>query len=359
MAPVINVFRENNFKFDTKVAVTAQHREMLDPVLSLFKIMPDFDLDLMSNNQSLEVLTGKIINGVSSLLKNKKPDIVFVQGDTTTTFAAALSSYYNKIPVAHIEAGLRSNNNFSPFPEEINRKMTSTIASFHFPPTEQSYNNLLKDGISIEKIKITGNTVIDVLINVLSEIDSTTTIYENYFFEEFKIDFNIKKTILVTGHRRENFGEGFENICIAIKHIAENNNVQFIYPLHLNPNVLEPVNRILGKVKNVFLIPPQEYIPFVFLMKNSYIVLTDSGGVQEEAPTLGKPVLVMRDTTERQEGINAGTAKLIGTNSKNIIAELDLLLNKKIEYNKMSKAINPYGDGNASKKIFDFISEKF
>ena len=357
MAPVINTFKKDVSNYETFVGVTGQHRELLDQVLSFFKIIPNFDLDLMDSNQTLESLTSKILKSLSPHLKEIKPDIVFVQGDTTTTFSASLASFYQKIPVAHIEAGLRTNNIYSPFPEEINRRMTSSMASFHFPPTEQSRQNLLNEGISPQTIKLTGNTVIDALLTVSNKIDSHSYEFETYFREKFNIQFNQQKTVLITGHRRENFGVRFENICSAIKHIAENNNVQIIYPVHLNPNVLETVSRILGKVDNVFLIQPQDYVPFILLMKKAHIVLTDSGGVQEEAPSLGKPVLVMRDTTERPEGIEAGTAKLVGTDQKEIISAVELLLHNKTEYNKMARAVNPYGDGKAALNILNFFKK--
>ena len=356
MAPLINVFKKDINKFKTIVAVTAQHREMLDQVLSLFEITPDYDLDLMSPNQSLESLTSKILIGISNLLVKIKPDVVFVQGDTTTTFSASLAAFYKQIPVAHIEAGLRTNDIYSPFPEEINRRMTSSIASFHFPPTDQSRRNLINEGIPSDKIKVAGNTVIDALSTVSNKIESDSVMYESYFTEKFNIQFHHQKIILLTCHRRESFGRGFENICSAIKHIAENNHVQVIYPVHLNPNVQEPVNRVLGNIENVHLIPPLDYVFFVFLMKKAYIILTDSGGVQEEAPSLGKPVLVIRDTTERPEGVHAGTARLVGTDSETIISQVELLLNEQDEYNKMAKAVNPYGDGKASNHVFDFIS---
>ena len=355
MAPVVNVFRKDSVNFKTSVAVTAQHREMLDQVLSVFDIMPDYDLDLMSKNQTLESLTGKILNGISDLLKDIQPDLVFVQGDTTTTFATSLSAFYKKIPVGHIEAGLRTSNRYSPFPEEINRRMTSSIATYHFPPTKQAAQNLLHEGVEKENIKITGNTVIDALLSVSAKLDTEQGKYETYFYDGYEIDLAEKKTILVTGHRRESFGHGFENICAAIKEIAQHNNVQVVYPVHLNPNVQEPVNRILGGLENVSLIPPQDYVPFVFLMKKAHIILTDSGGVQEEAPSLGKPVLVMRDNTERPEGIDASTARLVGTNTREIKSSVELLLNNQSEYDKMAKAVNPYGDGKASEKIYDFV----
>ena len=357
MAPVVNIFKQDGAHFETRVAVTAQHREMLDQVLEVFQIEPDFDLDLMADNQTLESLTGKVLNGISSLFDDYRPDLIFVQGDTTTTFAASLAAFYHKIPVGHVEAGLRTGNKYSPFPEEINRRMTSSIATYHFPPTKQAAENLLHEGVEKDKITVTGNTVIDALLTVSSKVETDSSEYEEYFLNKCSISFNEKKIILVTGHRRESFGDGFENICDAIKNIAENNDVQVIYPVHLNPNVQVPVNRILCNIKNVYLIPPQNYVPFVFLMKKADIILTDSGGLQEEAPSLGKPVLVMRDTTERPEGVAAGTARLVGTNTREIKSSVELLLNNQSEYDKMAKADNPYGDGNAASKILHFIKK--
>jgi len=358
MAPVINVFKKDSSNFETIVAVTAQHREMLDQVLSLFEIIPDYDLDLMTPNQTLESLTGEVLMGISNVLSTLNPDLLLVQGDTTSTYAAALAAFYKKISIGHIEAGLRTNNIYSPFPEEINRRMTTSMTSFHFPPTNQSKNNLLDEGVIDNAIEVVGNTVIDALLTVSNKIESDSNRFDKYFSKKYDIRFNHQKTILVTGHRRESFGDGFENICNAIKHFAENNNVQVIYPVHLNPNVQEPVSRILSNIKNVHLIPPQDYLPFIYLMKKAHIILTDSGGVQEEAPSLGKPVLVMRDNTERPEGIDAGTARLVGTDSKIIISQVERLLNKKTVYNKMAKAVNPYGDGKASQKIYNFILDK-
>lgn len=355
MAPVIDICKKNEKNFNTYVAVTAQHREMLDQVLDLFNIIPDFDLDLMSANQSLESLTGKILDGISNIIKNIKPDLIFVQGDTTTTLAASLAGFYNKVPIAHIEAGLRTNNKYSPFPEEVNRKITSVIATYHFPPTENSKKNLISEGINNKNIEITGNTVIDALLFISKKIDKKVSYYEKIFNENYNINFTERKIILVTGHRRESFGLGFENICNAIKHVAENNDVQFIYPIHLNPNVQEPVKKILSNIDNIALIPPQDYAPFIFLMKKSHIILTDSGGVQEEAPTLGKPVIIMRDTTERNEGIDFGSAILSGTDVNNIISSIELLLNNKEKYDKMAKATNPFGLGLAAEKIYDKI----
>jgi len=357
MAPLIKIFKQHSVIFNTMVAVTAQHREMLDQVLDVFEIEPDFDLDLMSKNQTLEILTAKILNGISKIINDCNPDLVFVQGDTTTTFAASLAAFYQRIPVGHVEAGLRTSNKYSPFPEEINRRMSSAIATYHFPPTKQAANNLFNEGIEKDKIEITGNTVIDALLSISKELDTKTLDYEKYYLNEYGINFAENKTILVTGHRRESFGQGFDNICIAIKKISEHNNTQVVYPVHLNPNVQEPVSRILDGINNVYLIPPQDYVPFVFLMKNSFIILTDSGGVQEEAPSLGKPVLVMRDTTERLEGISAGTTCMVGTEAEKIIITTELLLEDQSKYDEMSRAINPYGDGKASENILNFIKK--
>ncbi len=357
MAPVIKVFKKKSNYFKTYVAVTAQHREMLDQVLNLFDIEPDFDLNLMSQNQSLESLTSKILTGSSKIFKEIRPDLIFVQGDTTTTFAAALAAFYNKIKVGHIEAGLRTNLMFNPFPEEINRRMTSSLSSFHFPPTDKSEKNLLKEGINSQKVLITGNTVIDALLIVSKKIEKESNYFENFFSENYGIKFNQKKIVLVTGHRRESFGQGFESICNAIKKIAITNDIEIIYPVHLNPNVQEPVKKILMNIDNIHLIPPLDYAPFVFLMKKSYLILTDSGGIQEEAPSLGKPVLIMRNSTERLEGIKSGTGKLVGTKSESILSEVQLLLDNIKIYNKMSKSNNPYGDGSASIKICDFIEK--
>jgi UDP-N-acetylglucosamine 2-epimerase (non-hydrolysing) len=357
MAPVIQTFKQDSTHFDTLVAVTAQHRQMLDQVLDLFNLHPDYDLNIMKDNQSLEELTSRLILRIAAVLSSVKPDLVFVQGDTTTTFAASLAAFYQKIPVAHIEAGLRTNSKYSPFPEEINRRMTSSIATFHFPPTEQSYNNLISEGVNEEMVCVTGNTVIDALKIVSDHFEVDSTEQTRVFKQEFGLEFDGRKTLLVTGHRRESFGQGFENVCNAVREIALNNDIQVVYPVHLNPNVQEPVNRILSGLNNVKLIPPQDYAPFVFLMKKAHIILSDSGGVQEEAPTLGKPVLVMRETTERQEGVTAGTAKLVGTGKQSIVDNVNLLLKDEQEYLKMSKAANPYGDGRSSEYIYKFIKD--
>ncbi len=360
MAPVIKQFESQIDKFVTIVCATAQHRHMLDQVLKLFEITTHHDLDVMTPNQTLPDLTAKILLGVTSVLEKERPDIVFVQGDTTTTLVTGLAAYYLKIPVAHIEAGLRTRNKYSPFPEEVNRRLTSTIADFHFTPTQESKNNLLREGFPENKIFITGNTVIDALHWVNQKINSTTAhrVWSEHFQKEFNLSFSSDiKTILVTGHRRESFGEGFERICHTLARIAfDNSDVKIVYPVHLNPNVQKTVTSILANVANVHLIPPLEYEPFVYLMNKSYLILTDSGGVQEEAPSLGKPVLVMRDTTERPEGLNAGVTKLVGTDCDKTVQEVSELLHNTAAYEKMSKAVNPYGDGTASKIIVKSIS---
>jgi len=358
MAPLIRKFKGDAENFLTKVTVTGQHRQMLDQVLRLFRIDPDYDLKIMTKNQSLEELTSRLLKGISSILRDENPDLIVVQGDTTTTFVGALAAFYKKIPVAHVEAGLRTNDIYSPFPEEVNRRITSSIATFHFPPTEKSRKNLLDEGIDSNKILVSGNTVIDALKIAVNQVEKENQSYEAYFRDNYDLNFD-KKTLLVTGHRRESFGDKFENICLAIKEIALKNDIKIVYPVHLNPNVQEPVKRILNGVKNVHLIPPQDYAPFVYLMKKSYLVLSDSGGVQEEAPSIGKPVVVMRENTERPEGIEAGTTKLVGTDTDEITKSIELLINNKSEYNKMAKSLNPYGDGKASNKIYDYIVEKF
>ena len=353
LIPVILELKKNK-NFEINICVTAQHREMLDQVLEIFNIKPDTDLDLMQPNQTLSTLTSRIINAVDNYFSEYKPDIVLVQGDTTTVFAVSLVAFYHKVKVGHVEAGLRTGKKYSPFPEEINRVLTSRIADIHFAPTEISKNNLLKEGINSEKIFITGNTVIDALFlakeKVLELKPKVNGLQKN--LEE------ISPYILITGHRRENFGEGFINICSAISELAlKYENYNFIYPVHLNPNVQDPVNKLLANKKNIFLIKPQTYLPFISLMMNSKIILTDSGGVQEEAPSLGKPVLVMRENTERPEAVTAGTVKLVGTDKQKIINEVSKLLDNNLEYKKMANAINPYGDGLASKRISEILSE--
>ncbi len=353
LSPLILKLREKKKKFRVKVCVTAQHREMLDQVTSLFRIKPDYDLNLMRDNQNLEGITGRVISSVSSVLGKEKPDFVLVQGDTTTTFASALAAFYKKIPVAHVEAGLRTNDIYQPFPEEINRRLTSSIASLHFPPTKESRDNLINEGISPKKIYVTGNTVIDALLYTKEIIKKRVKKVP----EELKgIDFD-KRIILVTGHRRENFGQGFKNICASLKKISRAENIEIVYPVHLNPNVQKPVKSLLGKVSNIKLIKPLDYFPFVYLMTKSYFILTDSGGIQEEAPSLGKPVLVMRNRTERPEAVKAGTVKLVGTDRRKIESESLKLLENKKYYLGMSKAHNPYGDGKASARIVSLLEK--
>ena len=350
MAPLIHELKNAN-DIEIKVCVTAQHREMLDQVLKLFEISPDYDLDIMKPGQTLDEITANILNGMLLILKDFMPDLVLVHGDTTTTFATSLASFYQKVDVGHVEAGLRTNNIYSPWPEEANRKLTSVLAKIHFAPTETAKENLLKEGIPKQRIIVTGNTVIDALILVKQKINRNTKLQERL---DKKFDYlnSDKKMILVTGHRRENFGDGFEQICLGLKAIAINiPDVEILYPLHLNPRVQEPVNRILGGVCNIHLVEPEEYLTFVYLMMRSTIILTDSGGIQEEAPALGKPVLVMRNTTERPEAVNAGTVKLVGTETNRIINEVTTLLENQQEYKKMSHAHNPYGDGLASSRI--------
>lgn len=357
LIPVILELRKNP-NFEINICVTAQHRKMLDQVLEIFNVIPDYDLDLMVPNQTLSGLTARIIKSIDEYFNSYKPDLIIVQGDTTTVFAVSLVAFYHKIKVAHVEAGLRTFNKFSPFPEEINRVLTTHLADIHFAPTQISKDNLLKESVDENKIFITGNTVIDALF-LAAEIVKKKSI----IISELKIINSISELepyILITGHRRENFGEGFLNICNAIKELAiKYENYNFIYPVHLNPNVQEPVTRILSGLKNVFLINPQSYLPFVLLMIHSKIILTDSGGVQEEAPSLGKPVLVMRENTERPEAVTAGTVKLVGTDKAKIIKEVTLLLEDSDEYNKMSNAINPYGDGLASKRIREILEKNF
>tara|TARA_B100000900_G_scaffold53214_1_gene39424 strand:+ start:7420 stop:8532 length:1113 start_codon:yes stop_codon:yes gene_type:complete len=351
MAPVIKAF-DMNSNFQTKVCVTAQHREMLDQVLEFFEITPDFDLDLMKPNQNLHNLTAEIINGLKIVLEKFPADFVFVHGDTTTTMAASITAFYSGAKVCHVEAGLRTNNKYAPFPEEINRQITARIADYHFAPTNQSKENLLNENINQSNIIVTGNTVIDALLDGVERIKSI----ENDTIDMLKNIIDDKKElILVTGHRRENHGKGFLNICYALKQIAEKNNVQIIYPVHLNPNVQKPVNDILSNVNNINLIDPLPYEAFIWLMEKSKLIITDSGGVQEEAPSLGKPVLVMRNTTERPEAVAAGTVILVGTNTDKIIEEASLLLKDKSKYEKMSRLHNPYGDGKASFRIVKFL----
>lgn len=352
MAPLVKEFQKYS-QFDTRVCVTAQHREMLDQVLEFFKVTPDFDLDLMKPNQNLYSLTSDIILGLKPILEEFQPDYVYVHGDTTTTMAASIAAFYAGAKVCHVEAGLRTHNKLSPFPEEINRQVTGRIADFHFAPTVQSKNNLLIENVSEDRIVITGNTVIDALLVSSSKVNAI----ENAELDQLKtiVDAS-KKIILVTGHRRENHGQGFINICEALKDIATNNiDVQIIYPVHLNPNVKGPVHEILGDVDTIQLINPLAYPAFVWLMNQSYLIITDSGGVQEEAPSLGKPVLVLRDTTERPEAVDSGTVILVGTDKLKIVNECNDLLVNTERYQKMSALHNPYGDGKACQRIVEYI----
>lgn len=357
MLPVVSYAREHYAdKFLVKVCVTGQHRQMLDQVLDLFEVIPDYDLDIMAHGQDLYDVTAKALLGLRPVLAEYKPDCVLVHGDTTTTLASSLAAYYQRIPVAHVEAGLRTHNIYSPWPEEINRTLTGSIAEFHFAPTAVSRANLLRENIT-KHVEVVGNSVIDSLLWMVNKINVNNKLNQQLttHFESLGLDFS-KRTILITGHRRENFGDGFVNICQAIKEIAlEHLDVQLVYPVHLNPNVQKPVNEILTGVSNIHLIEPQEYQPFVFLMQKAYLILTDSGGVQEEAPSLKKPVLVMRDTTERPEAVNEGTVKLVGTDKALIINSINELLDGGKLYQQMTSARNPYGDGNTSKLILDYL----
>ncbi len=353
MAPVVERLKMTK-SVESYVCVTAQHRQMLDQVLELFKIKPDYDLDLMKPGQNLTDITTGVLSGLRPILRELKPDLLLAQGDTTTVFAAALAAFYEKIPVGHVEAGLRTGNIFSPWPEEMNRKLASAIARFHFAPTSKAKANLLREGISSKDIIVTGNTVIDALLEVVARFKKNPKLSRD-MEKKFSFLDPKRKMVLVTGHRRENFGGGFEGICRALARLSEREDVQIVYPVHLNPNVQEPVKRLLGGRKRVHLIEPQDYLPFVFLMSRSYLILTDSGGVQEEAPSLGKPVLVMRDTTERPEAVDAGTVILVGTNDKVIVKKAERLLDQPAQYRKMSRAHNPYGDGLAAKRIVQHI----
>jgi len=355
MAPVVKALAGDSF-FDSKVCVTAQHRQMLDQVLEFFDIKSDFDLNLMKANQSLGDITSNVLNGMEDVFSQWRPDMVLVHGDTTTTLAAALSSYYAKILVGHVEAGLRTGDKYSPWPEEMNRHLTGALADIHFAPTENARGNLLHEGISADRIHVTGNTVIDALLATVERIRSDEHLRQlvsgKFPFLDFK-----KRMILVTGHRRENFGTGFESICHAIANLSQRDDVQIVYPVHLNPNVQEPVHRILSSIPNVFLIKPQSYIFFVYLLYSCTLVLTDSGGLQEEAPSLGKPVLVMRDTTERPEALTAGTALLVGTDKNSILRETARLLDDKTAYQTMSGTHNPYGEGRAALRITQILKK--
>ena len=365
MAPLVKEFQKNN-NFETQICVTGQHRQMLDQVLELFKIKPNYDLNIMKAGQDLYDVTSQVIIGMRDILKTAKPDIVLVHGDTTTSTATALAAFYQQIPVAHVEAGLRTHNIYSPWPEEMNRQITSRIATYHFSPTELSKSNLLKENINSKNIIITGNTVIDALFYVIEKIKTDNTLSEDLYRSLAQCGYDTKrlndgrKLILITGHRRENFGDGFISMCKAIKSLAQKYpHVDFVYPMHLNPNVRKPIHEVFGKnlleLSNMFFIEPLEYFDFIYLMEKATIVLTDSGGIQEEAPSLGKPVLVMRDTTERPEAVEAGTVKLVGTNYDTIINNVSELLENEKSYLQMSQSTNPYGDGNACKRIVSFI----
>jgi len=357
MAPVIEALKKQKRQFQTIICVTAQHREMLDQVLRIFDIHPDYDLGVMNPGQDLFDVTSRCLSAMKQVLASEKPDVVVVQGDTTSAFIAALAAFYSRIPIAHIEAGLRTHDKYSPYPEEMNRRLLSVLADIHFAPTAWAKSNLLKEGIASSKIVVTGNTVVDALLTIQRRQKSKAAgiAWKNYFQNSWDLEIPDKrakkKMILVTGHRRENFGENFKNICFALKEIAEQREVIIVYPVHLNPNVQAPVKAILSGIDNVRLIEPLEYEPFIYLMRHAYFILTDSGGIQEEAPSLGKPILVMRDTTERPEGIKAGVVKLIGTNKKPIVNHALALLDDEKLYIKMSRAVNPYGDGKAAERI--------
>jgi len=353
MAPVVRALQSSK-TFEVKVCVTAQHRQMLDQVLHLFDIVPDFDLDLMKPGQDLTDITSNVLLGMRRVFKQWHPDWVLVHGDTTTTMATSLAAYYQKVSVGHIEAGLRTGNIYSPWPEEMNRRIAGAVAAMHFAPTDTARANLLREGVEPSSIHVTGNTVIDALQEVTEKLHQDVAL-QTALRTQFAFLDDSKRLILVTGHRRENFGAGFENICHALARLASRPDVELVYPVHLNPNVQEPVHRILSARSNVHLIEPQDYVPFVYLMSRAEIILTDSGGIQEEAPSLGKPVLVMRDTTERPEAVVAGTVKLVGTDQITIVREAERLLNDAGEYQRMSRALNPYGDGQAAKRISNLL----
>lgn len=350
MAPLVHALAKDPY-FEAKVCVTAQHREMLDQVLNLFSIVPDYDLDIMQPGQGLTEITCRILEGLKPILESFKPDVVLVHGDTTTTIAASLAAFYQRIPVGHVEAGLRTGDLSSPWPEEANRTLTGHLAMYHFSPTQNARQNLLRENILDKQIFVTGNTVIDALFWVRDTVLNNENLHSELAARYPFLD-ESKKLVLVTGHRRESFGQGFEQICHALVDIAaKHQDVQIVYPVHLNPNVSEPVNRILGHVENIILIEPQDYLPFLWLMTHAWLILTDSGGIQEEAPSLGKPVLVMRETTERPEAIEAGTVRLVGTDRQRIVEEVTHLLRDNDAWQAMSRAHNPYGDGQACERI--------
>lgn len=355
MAPLALKLQQNTQEFETKVCVTGQHRQMLDQVLELFDLKPDFDLNLMKPGQTLSDVTSGVLKGLEQVFEQWIPDIILVHGDTATTFAASLAGYYHKIKIGHVEAGLRTGDLYSPWPEEANRKLTGVLANYHFAPTDSSYQNLIKENVKPETIIITGNTVIDALLQVKDKVEKNQILIDK-FEQKFNFLDKSKKLVLVTGHRRENFGQGFLNICAALANLAKRySDIQIVYPVHLNPNVQKPVNELLSGIDNIFLIDPQDYLPFVYLMNRSYLILTDSGGIQEEAPSLGKPVLVMRDTTERPEAVEAGTVRLVGTDVNTIETAVSELLEDTSLYNAMADAYNPYGDGTACQQIIDFL----
>ena len=357
MAPLVHALAIDE-RLESKICVTAQHREMLDQVLELFEITPDYDLDLMKEGQTLPEVTSRILMELTPVLKEFKPHVILVHGDTATTFAASLAAYYEQIAVGHVEAGLRTGNIYSPWPEEANRKLTGALTKYHFAPTETSKENLLKENYPEADIFVTGNTVIDALLMIVEKLNNDQNL-QLEMAAKFPYLNEFERLILVTGHRRESFGGGFERICEALVEVAKANPQDLIlYPVHLNPNVQEPVNRILAGINNIKLIEPQSYLPFVYLMNRSYLILTDSGGIQEEAPSLGKPVLVMRDTTERPEAVTAGTVKLVGTDVNLIISEIQILLDDKGAYQSMSRANNPYGDGKACERILNTLVKK-
>lgn len=368
MAPLVKELQKSPRDFRTVVAVTGQHRQMLDQVLELFEITPDYDLNIMKPGQDLYDVTARVLTGMRDVLDEVKPDIVLVHGDTTTSTAAALAAFYRQIPVGHVEAGLRTYNIYSPWPEEMNRQITGRIATFNFSPTDLSRRNLLSEGVAAEKISVTGNTVIDALYMVVDKIRNNSSLSEqidrelgNAGYDTGRLD-GCRRLVLVTGHRRENFGDGFINVCKAIHTLSKKYpEVDFVYPMHLNPNVRRPIHQVFGDdltvYDNLFFIEPLEYLSFLRLMEKSDIVLTDSGGIQEEAPGLGKPVLVMRDTTERPEALSAGTVRLVGTDYDAIVGNVSMLLDSEAEYQKMSHAVNPYGDGKACKRIADKLKE--
>lgn len=357
MAPVIEALSRSG-DLRCEVCVTAQQREMLDQVLALFGISPDYDLDLMTANQSLSDITARVIQGLEPVLEASRPDLVLVHGDTTTTFAASVAAFYRKITVGHVEAGLRTHDIYSPWPEEINRQLTSRIARLHFAPTRLSRENLLAEGVAPETIFVTGNTVIDALLQVVEKIRQDPAL-EQELAAKFAFLDSDRKLILVTGHRRENFGQGFRNICEALAALSADPGVEIVYPVHLNPNVRGPVHESLSGLGNVHLVEPLEYLPFVYLMNRAYLILTDSGGIQEEAPSLGKPVLVMRDTTERPEAVEKGTVRLVGTDKSRIVREARALIDNQKEYDAMARALNPYGDGLAAGRIVETIRSEF